>query len=533
MNNSFSDGFENADSGGDIGAKSFDKALWAAIGVFPKSSRKQHSDISQRLTPVPKPVFSRSLKNIRKFDEARAEQDAQFNLARKRLPQKAIDGPERFWSSTETYDEFLKANYWKRVSDTLPAKPFRFVKLVRAMLHTCAKYNLNKEKLAGDRTVELKFLELNRFVKELHSLKMMVTTPCLLSKKHMVAYLQAMESGEIMRSGQGAAAKTLQTAHSNISALYIWAGRSGQIVRLPDCVVNPESARVIYEVTEDPRPLAKGVDVYRILKDLTANPLRHQEFLFGWQLSTAVYFGLRVREILRLKPFLDFTQDCTELHLKGKGGRPRVVTLEEDQVAIAKNLLKAMPLIFGKDCMKNFLAPITGAVHPLAANRRAFWKMCTKHGLTKDNLGVTTHAFRKEFAVQEMLRRGLQVMKFPNTPEFEDVIDSAVERRQLFEMERPWTLAEEQDLMLEVAEQLGHGRLVVMKAYARLQSEKSIKKTRRLTTAENAFFRESLLAGASTKELMETTGLSQAGVYAKAKKQGLPTPTEVRKQLAQ
>jgi hypothetical protein len=95
------------------------------------------------------------------------------------------------------------------------------------------------------------------------------------------------------------------------------------------------------------------------------------------------------------------------------------------------------------------------------------------------------------------------------------------------------TLTEEQELMMEVAEQLGHGRLVVMKAYARFQSEKLIKRTRRLTASENDLFRESLLAGASTRELMAMTGLSQAGVYSKAKKQGLPTPTEVKKRLGE
>jgi hypothetical protein len=141
--------------------------------------------------------------------------------------------------------------------------------------------------------------------------------------------------------------------------------------------------------------------------------------------------------------FVDFVGQTVPLIDAATSSGPRIVALRQDQVAIVMGLKAAMPSIFGKECTKNYLALISDAFLLLAANRRAFWKLCNKHGLTKDNSGITTHAFRKEFAVQEMKRRGLAVMKFPNTPEYEDSIDSAVENRQLFELESPLTLQEE------------------------------------------------------------------------------------------
>jgi hypothetical protein len=159
--------------------------------------------------------------------------------------------------------------------------------------------------------VEIKFQELRRFVRDLHAIGMKITSPCHLKKKHFVAHIQAMESGLVMKEGRGAAAKTLQTSHSSISALYVWVGRSSEIGRLTDCVANLESSTIVYEITEDPTPAAKGVDAYGLVKRLTSDPSRTKEFLFGWQIASALYFGLRISEVLRFKRKRSFTTALT------------------------------------------------------------------------------------------------------------------------------------------------------------------------------------------------------------------------------
>jgi integrase len=473
----------------------------------------------------------RAIRKQAKWEKSRDEQDRAFNAARARKPDKALSNAAAFWPSTNSNDEFLKASYWKTVSDTLPAKPFRFKKMVEAMLFTCVFYNVNKVKQAGHRTVDIKFIELRRFARELHVLGMEVTSPCLLKKKHLVRFIQAMEQGTIMKDNHAAKAKTLQTAHSSISALYIWAGRSSEIVKLADCVLNPESARITYEIVEDPSPAAKGVNAYKLVEQLVADPTNQKQFLFGWQAAAMVYFGLRIHEVMRFKPFLDLRAGGKELHIVGKGGRPRVILLDEIQQRIGDRLKEAMPIMFGANCEKHFLAFEGRAEQKMKASIKRFYREAKKIGFTRDSSGVTAHVLRKEFALEEMKSRGLKIMQFENSVQLEDAVDAEVEKRKFFDTEKAWSLLEEQEAMCAVAEQLGHTRTSVMRAYGRLASEPKIKKTLRLNASQNKLFIEQYLLAVSVDDLMVNFGLSQRSVYRKARSFNLPTPEAVRRDL--
>jgi hypothetical protein len=94
-------------------------------------------------------VAAKARKQARR-EKSVAQEDQAFNAARRKLPDKAIGNAAKFWTSTEGNDEFLKASYWRSVQDTLPPLPFRFRKMVKATLYTCAYFNRYKVKQAGD-----------------------------------------------------------------------------------------------------------------------------------------------------------------------------------------------------------------------------------------------------------------------------------------------------------------------------------------------------------------------------------------------
>jgi integrase len=296
-----------------------------------------------------------------------------------------------------------------------------------------------------------------------------------------------------------------------------------------NCVSNPMSAKISYDLQEDPFPMAKRLDADALAKNLTSNPIDAKNYLFGWQLSSALYFGLRVHEVCKFKPFVHLRKDCSELHVQGKGGRLRVVQLDEQMQNVAKRILEAMPQMFGPECQNHYLAPDSKAVNTLDANMQIFWRRMDFYGLTRDAIGITAHTLRKDCAVREMKKRGLEVMKFPNSIELDTSIEKELEKRGIIESEKPLTLEEEKEAMLAVAEQLGHSRLSVMRAYGRLASEVRIKNTRRLNEKQNQEFAQMYLAGTPVKQLMEAYGLSQNSVYRKAKRFGLPTPMKVAK----
>lgn len=158
------------------------------------------------------------------------------------------------------------------------------------------------------------------------------------------------------------------------------------------------------------------------------------------QLTLARHFGLRVQEVLMLKP-----ERCETprgyIHLTdgSKGGRPRIIPIEtpEQRKALeeAKEIARKHP--------KGLLMAKPG--HTLHQAIRYFYRQMEKIGVTKENKGITAHGLRHGYAC-----RTYQKM----TGELPPVLGGGVVDPHLDKKAR-----------LEISERLGHGRPDVVSAY--------------------------------------------------------------------
>lgn len=141
-------------------------------------------------------------------------------------------------------------------------------------------------------------------------------------------------------------------------------------------------------------------------------------------------FGLRVTEALRFTPATDIVpglhsaQPSLHLHRGTKGGRPRIVPIEDES---GRELLRAALDLAGQGSM-------TPSDRSIPAYRRHYYRVLEAHGITRAALGVTSHGLRHQYA-QEVARRAGALG-----------VDEKAQRK-------------------EVAERLGHGRTSVTMTY--------------------------------------------------------------------
>jgi integrase len=488
----------------------------------------------QRLTghgkPRVDPVTGKTKADV-EFLERQDVQRRNFNLARAELPMGAIENPMSFWSSPSLWDVQSRAKYWAKIIECYPPLPWRFESVVKAVLHTCGRFNLNKEKLAGNQTVSMKFEHILRFVKGLEELGFKLTSPAGLKKKHLVAYIQSLENGSLTREGNRAAPKTLQTAHSNVSALYTWMGRESEIVKLRDCVLDPVSADIEFGVKKGATPDENEFDAGDFIDRLTADPSNRKQFLFGFQVGAMEIFGLRLSEVLKLKPLLDISiRDSVVRVRQGKGGLARDVPLTTArEKAFAKRLLEAMPLMFGEAAESHFLAPDTQAEHKLLANKQQWYRCTAEFGFTKNALGFTGHGFRKEYAVETLRVNGVRLlMEEPNFDKqaFNRMFESVAEEFGLLEAPGVLTLEQEHSVIKMVSERLGHHRVSVIGAYAKTMVLAKGAGAKRMTKGQVSEFVVDYSAGMSVDDLMIKFSIKRDSVYRKAKENGLCAPLQ-------
>jgi integrase len=231
------------------------------------------------------------------------------------------------------------------------------------------------------------------------------------------------------------AAGTIEMYLSYLRVLCQWMNKSGMVKGLGEYA--PGIKRV-YAAQRDKSFTGNDVnfwDVWQKVYDMDS--------YVGMQMLLINAFGLRRKEAVMFQPVIADKETHIEVYDGTKGGRPRTVPINDD--------LKRGTLA----TVKNFIAKKCGRAsghigHPdktLLQNMKRYSYVMGACGISKKELGVTGHGLRAEYAIDQLIKRGL----IPTIRGGTGQANSAFKTKAA---------------ALQVAAELGHNRCSVMTAYA-------------------------------------------------------------------
>jgi integrase len=261
---------------------------------------------------------------------------------------------------------------------------------MKAELRTLIRGNLNKVlsstrvslKNASLKTQERRLYSIFRTLEEVRELGYKIESPYSLSDKHLEAVVKRwVAEGQIIG--------TIQTKLSHLKAFAHWMGKFNLVKSLYDYV--PKEALGgprKYVTTTDKSWEAHGIDAMTKIAEI-----ERDEPQVAMQLKLQAAFGLRLEESFSLPIARTIQQmlkrgDGRFVVDKGtKGGRPREVPVQL-QMDVLTEALK-------------YANPRTGSTTPENFTIRSWrghynWVM-RKHGITKGDLGITSHGLRHEW----------------------------------------------------------------------------------------------------------------------------------------
>jgi integrase len=213
--------------------------------------------------------------------------------------------------------------------------------------------------------------------KELRALGYKLDDPANLKMKHIHALIKLWEDDV-------QSASTIQNKISILRIFCTWIGKAGMIRESESLVQTPGAATRSYVAQEPKGWTANGVDT-RLIDEVEQFDVR-----VGLQLRFCLVFGLRMQEAIELKPHRADKGNYLVVSDGTKGGRARVVPVDtpekralleqaQKRVGYAKNAFLGEP------------------DKSLAQNKRRFYYVLEKFGITKAQLNVTAHGLRHEY----------------------------------------------------------------------------------------------------------------------------------------
>lgn len=213
--------------------------------------------------------------------------------------------------------------------------------------------------------------------KELRDLGYKLDEPANLKPKHIEALVKLWEK-------DGQSPSTIQNKISVFRVFSKWIGKEGMILASESLVQTPGAATRSYVAKEPKGWTAKGVSTGLI------EQVEQFDSRVGIQLRACLVFGLRMKETLELKPHRVDKGDYMVVSDGTKGGRARVVPINTKE---KRDLLEQCKKLVGH--AKN--AYLGDPEFTLTQNRRRFYYVLDKFGITVDDLGVTAHGLRHEY----------------------------------------------------------------------------------------------------------------------------------------
>lgn len=190
---------------------------------------------------------------------------------------------------------------------------------------------------------------------------------------------------------------TIQTYLSFLRVFAYWIGKAGLVLQPEFYVDDPALVKRTYVATRDKSWCTNGVDADKKIAEIATYSERAAA-----QLDVLSTFGLRVKEVFMLQPRLavvpasdtGIQNPKAEFYLRiargSKGGRPRWIPIETKVKWRA--IERAISLMPAMDAHMGF--PGCSLKQSIAS----FYRIMQRFGITKDQLEVTAHGLRHQYA---------------------------------------------------------------------------------------------------------------------------------------
>lgn len=241
---------------------------------------------------------------------------------------------------------------------------------------------------------------------------------------------------------------TIQTYLMHLRALARWIGKDGMVKTASEYIEDKTKYERTYAASEDKSWEGAGIDVKAKINEISLN--------HPWvaaQLLVEHAFGLRRKEAICLRPYMNVVEGNLHIVDGGKGGKNRIIPIENDYqrnvAELAKNMVGKTSKVLAEPQLS------------LKQNLKKYSNVLTKYKLTKKDLGVTGHGHRHGYAHTLMIARGL-------TP--------LIKGGELGQLPKE----QEAEIRLDVSRKLGHNRVGITTAYSGPLSEAGKRKIDKL-----------------------------------------------------
>jgi site-specific recombinase XerC len=268
----------------------------------------------------------------------------------------------------------------------------------------------------------------------------------------------------------GLSPATIQNYASFIRTFCGWIKKGGMMRESANYFPDTSHLQRNYQATHDKSWEGNGVDKDQIFRTMMAN----EPWVFI-QLLVCDAFGLRLKEVVSLRPGLNDKDGYLHIVDGSKGGRVRSIIIEDEYQREVVDRAKAM--------VKNSAAFLADPTKTLAQNMRKISNTMTKYGITRSGkgaLGVTLHGLRAGFAIRKLEERGLVSVLRGGLPNI---------------MSREEELATRQEVVL----MLGHARDAIMNAYVPANTTISFKKIKKVQAEKLAKIVKEMVIGQNYK----------------------------------
>jgi integrase len=283
-----------------------------------------------------------------------------------------------------------------------------------------------------------------RCFRDLHALGFKIRNPYCLGGRHVCALMEDWTGPEPRSRRQPLSPATIHTELSHLRTFTVWIGKPGLVLPAESYVSDPSRVARTCVAVSDKSWAPREVEPDRRIEDIAA----HDPWV-GAELRLARAFGLRVKEAVMLQPRLaeksggrsvdpsEAARRYLELTRGTKGGRLRRIPI--DTPAKRASLDAAKALVSSES---QYLAD---PARTLKQNLDRLHNVMKKFGVTRSALGVTPHGLRHGYAADR----------------YEALAGAAAPVRGGAATDR----ATDERARLQVAEELGHGRIFVAAAY--------------------------------------------------------------------
>lgn len=262
-------------------------------------------------------------------------------------------------------------------------KPFRLLlahQQIQVLSEEFGHQHLHRNKSVAAATLRARNYIAKQFVNDLRASRFELRNLLNLDQRHIGAVVRSWET-------QGLSAPTIQGRMSVLRWLATALGKRGLVNDPTFYGVAPETVARRYVAEADKSWRAKQV----IAKEKIEEARTHDKWVAA-QLHLISAFGLRVREAIMIKPRA--ADHGTQLRVEDgtKGGRTRLVPIRTNDQRQALEAAKEISMATARGNMCQPGKTVAQAI------RRLYYIADEKLGISKEQLGVTPHGLRHEYA---------------------------------------------------------------------------------------------------------------------------------------